>query len=199
MSVDVELTHARTALRAALPDEPGFVSASRVRTPGLAALLPDMAVESLPVVWGRTLWSQASGSCVVEQPNGLGIVETGFPDHAVVVTTLGTPQVMRRDDVGRGVPPGTASLRGRLLQLRGVDSATRRFDSGRFVLLFPCDPHRVASVPTPNGLTATVLDPHLAEYAGGVRFDVTGELVESELIAYAAVMADRLGQVEGLT
>jgi hypothetical protein len=128
----------------------------------------------------------------------LGIVETRFPDDAVVVRTLGILRVGQSGGLDH-VPAAAAALRGHLLQLKGVRSAVRRLATGRFVLLFPCDPRVVVSLATPRGVVAKPVGPDLAEYAGGVRFDVGGEVVESELTAYAAVVADRLTEREGLT
>ena len=176
-----------------------MVSASRVRTPLLASLLPNVTVESLPVVWGKTLWGRASARCVVEQPNGLGIAESGYPGDAVVVATLGVSRVSDHNDGVDPPLPNAVALRGRLLQLKGVHPAIKRLDSSRFVLLFPCDPHRIVAVPPPPGIVAAPLGPGLAEYAGGVRFEVADELVESDLSAYAAAVADRMAEREGLT
>lgn len=199
LNADLELSQVRDALRVAVAEGADQISVSRVRTPRLTALLPDEAVELLPVVWGRTLWGQASGVCIVEQPNGLGIIEVDVPADAVVVATLGTARTGSRV-VGQDPPaPAAAALRGRLVQHKGVHPATRRFESSRFVLLFPCDPQVIVSVPPPAGVLAEPLGPDLAEYAGGVRFEVGGEVVESALIEYAAAVADRLTEVEGLT
>jgi len=199
LSADLEPSQLRDALRLTFADGTDRISVSRIQTPRLAALLPDVGIELLPVVWGRTLWGQATGTCIVEQPNGLGIVETDLPGDAVVVTTLGVPRLRNRN-AGQDPPsPAAAALRGRLLQHRGVHPATRRLDSSRFVLLFPCDPQVIVSVPPPAGVMSEVLGKELAEYAGGVRFEVGGEVVESELSEYAAAVADRLTELEGLT
>ena len=198
-SADADVARVRDALRAELADAVGAIAVSRVHAPQLSELLPDVDVDLLPVVWGRTLWSQATGRCVVEQPNGLGIVETDIPDDAVVVTTLGAPQVTGRSHAVPAPPAGVAALRGRLLQLTGVRPATRRLDSARFVLLFPSDPSTIASIRPPAGVTAAALRPGLPEYAGAIRFEVDDEVVESELTAYAAEVANRLGQAEGMT
>jgi len=184
-------------VRIALGEGTDLVSVSRVHTQRLASVLPAVSVQQLPVVWGRTLWEEAAGPCIVEQPNGLGIVETGFPGTAVVVMTLGVLRVGRSGGMDP-VPPAATGLRGRLLQLKGVRPATRRFDTARFVVLFPCDPAGLVSLTTPRGVVATPVGPGLPEYAGGVRFEVGGDVVESELIAYAAIVADRLAKLEGL-
>ncbi len=185
----------RRSLVAAIGTAP--ISVSRVRTDVFNAVLPSADAQSLPVVWGTTVWSAASGRCIVEQPNGLGLIERGFPDDAIVVGTLGRLRLV--DQGGAPDPPPAATgLRGRLLQLGGVRPATRRIETGRFILLFPCAPGIVESVATPSGIAAADVGSSLPELAGGVRFEVWGEVVESDLAAYAAEIGDRLAQVEGL-
>jgi hypothetical protein len=51
-------------------------------------------------------------------------------------------------------------------------------------------------VPPPAGVAVDALGPGLPEYAGGVRFDLGADAVESEVVAYAESLHERL-RLEG--
>jgi hypothetical protein len=60
-------------------------------------------------------------------------------------------------------------------------------------MLFPGGVAELAALPAPDGVRVVPLARELAEYPGGVRFEVRAGAVESEVIAYAEAVVDRLG------
>ena len=197
---DRTIADLRRSLIRALPNDVARVAVSRVSTLPLNRILAPRIVVTLPVVWGRTLWHLAATVSVVEQPNGLGCLETrGAPLGSVIVKTVrGVPDPpggslavidMRGDSPNPGDELHLARrLRGRLAQVAGLQPATPHLESARFAMLCSRGSAELLATTAPAGVVVTPLPVELGEYPGGVRVEVGGGAVES-----ADAVADRFG------
>jgi len=191
-----------------LPSDVRVVATSRLATRLVLDFIGQRRSIGLPAVRGRTLWHLATAPCIVEQPNGLGRLETDLPDAAIVVTTsCGVPVPPNIDRVvhlrgdaaaGRARPLAIArSLHRRFAHMPGVFPVMPTVESARFVVLATASVGALIDVAAPRGLGVAVLGTALPEYAGGVRFDVHPEAVESEVVAYAGAVAGVLADMRG--
>jgi hypothetical protein len=184
-------------LLAALPGGLESVAVSRVATWSPEDVLAPLPVIEIPVVWGRTIWSLAGTACIVEQPNGLGHRETP-PDHQASVTLITLPGTVVDGvpapaitvgagaiDVDRPAERVARRLRTRLTQIGGARPAVPNIESARFVMLFATGVDEIERLSAPDGLRVRRLERRLAEYPGGVRYEVVPGAIESEINAYA--------------
>lgn len=196
------------SLRELISADVRAVATSRLATPAVLDFIGTLDVVRLPAVRGRTLWHRAGVPCVVEQPNGLGNLETGIPPTAIVVTTssgVALPPNAERvvhlcGESASGQAPSVATarrLQRRFVQMRGVHAVTATVESARFVVSAAAPAGWLTEVPLPRGIAASLLGAGLPEYAGGVRFDVLPDAVESAVLAYAGAVADVLADTRG--
>jgi hypothetical protein len=191
-----------------IADEVRVVATSRLATPAVLDFIGTLDVVRLPAVRGRTLWHLAGVPCVVEQPNGLGNLEADIPTTAIVVTTSSgvalPPNAERvvhlRGESASGQARSVALaqlLQRRFVHMRGVHAVTPTVESARFVVVLSAPVGRLSEVPVPAGIAMSLLGAGLPEYAGGVRFDVLPDAVESVVLAYAGAVADVFADTRG--